>query len=279
MKSKLFFLFFLCLTVSQAQDFTNWTIGVHFAPGFYWKYNKLEFNHPGIIAVKPQFPNTINLGVDVYRNFNDKWQFKTGIEYSKNNQKFISSSGGFIDGSTGEYRDYYYNENADINIYYVSMPFQLRYILFNNKIKGWSIFTEQGLRLSYLIDYYQELIGYKLEHGVITDAINYTVIQYFNGNGIYGNTGYHFKIPSAYMQFVIGYTANIGFNKKISNRLNATGSFRFDYDINNVDNKDGLLNLNTTANMTIIPDLKKEDRPASHNIRVLFELGLKYNLN
>ena len=136
MKRIFILIFTLCLaSFSQAQGLSNWTIGVQYAPGFYWKYNKLEFNHPGIIAVKPKFSNTHNIGVSVYRNFNEKWQFKTGIEYSKNNQKFIASTGGTDDGSGG-YKDYYYDEIAFLDIYYVSMPFQLKYSLFSNQIKG-----------------------------------------------------------------------------------------------------------------------------------------------
>ena len=274
MKSKLFFLFFLCLTVSQAQDFTNWTIGVHFAPGFYWKYNKLEFNHPGIIAVKPQFPNTINLGVDVYRNFNDKWQFKTGIEYSKNNQKFISSDAANIDQNTGEYYNYTFNQKVYANIYYVSMPFQVKYSIYNNKIKGWSVFTEQGFRISYLIDYYQKLTSYKVYFGV-TNEINYTHTSYYCGNNT--NDGGFFKTNCEYAKFNLGITGSFGIDKKVSDRFNISGSFRYDYDINNVDNPDRYYN--TTAYMGMIPEINKKDRKASHNIRVLFELGIKYNFN
>ena len=71
----------------------------------------------------------------------------------------------------------------------------------------------------------------------------------------------------------------MGFDKKISKRFNAYGAIRFDYDINNVDNPDGLLNTNTSIGIKIIPAIKKEDRQASHNIRALFELGIHYNLN
>ncbi len=279
MKRIFILIFTLCLaSISQAQGLSNWTIGVQYAPGFYWKYNKLEFNHPGIIAVKPKFSNTHNIGVSVYRNFNDKWQFKIGIEYSKNNQKFIASTGGTVD-SSDNYLDYFFDETAYLNIYYVSMPFQMKYILFSNQMKGWSIFTEQGFRISYLIDYYQEAVSYIVDHGVVTDAINGSTIQYYKGNGVYGNSGYHFKTPSVYTQFVVGYTGSVGFDKRISNRFNATSAIRFDYDINNVDNPDGLIEMNSAMYLSIIPAIKREDMSSSHNIRALIELGIHYNLN
>ncbi len=271
-------IFTLCLaTFSQAQDLSNWTIGVQYAPGFYWKYNKLEFNHPGIIAVKPKFSNTHNIGVSVYRNFNEKWQFKTGIEYSKNNQRFISSDAVNIDQNTGEYYNYTFNQKVDVNIYYVSMPFQMRYSIFINHLKGWSIFTEQGFRVSYLIDYFQKLISYKPYN---QNELNHWITTFYCGNGETNNPADErnfFKTNCEYAKFNIGITGSFGIDKKINNRFDITGSLRYDYDINNVDNPDRYYN--TTAGMGMLPEISKKDRQASHNIRLLFELGIHYNLN
>ncbi|WP_338356329.1 outer membrane beta-barrel protein [Yeosuana marina] len=277
MKTK--FILCICLLVTvvvvQAQDY-RWELGLNIYPNLYWKYNKLEYNMNGIKAVAPDYPNGVAIGVTVQRQLNNGWGIATGLEYSKQSQKFVSSGGRFFATDTGE-TFYSFNEFSKLNIAYVSLPIQVTYNLPINQSDGWYLYTKQGINVSYLVNYNSMINSYNGD-GSFFSSLKHSyggIIQYQSDV----NQDFYRDGDTAYKYFALGYTGNMGIKKRLSNRTSVQGAIRFDYDFTNADNVSGLYN-RTTNGMNYFTDwYNMDNRPASHNMRIGLEVGVSYQLD
>lgn len=258
---------FLCLLITSvlvnAQDY-KWELGLNVYPNLYWKYNKLEFNMDGIKAVAPDYPNGIAFGVTVQRRLNDSWGFATGIEYSKQSQKFISPREDF-------------NQFSTLNIEYVALPLKVVFSLPLGQTGDWSLFTQQGVRISYLANYSSILKTFQ-PNGDLFSVLKHSyggIIQYQSDI----NDDYYSDGETAYKYFVLGYTGSLGVKRKISDNVNIFVDVRLDYDLTNSDNVDGQYNRTTNGILYYNDRYSMENKPASHNIRIGLEVGFSYALD
>jgi opacity protein-like surface antigen len=280
----------LCLFLSYsfvgiAQSDTTWQIGVVTAPSFYWKYNSFEFHTNGMNPISPDFPNSFIWGITLQKPLTERWNFKTGVEYSTQSQKFIGSTGASGTPTDNGEIIYTYTFNADhsLDISYLSIPLQFSYQIPIGTKEKWSFFTAQGLQISILTNYYGESKGYTLDPwtrerislaGVIVQKPN----EIYNASyPDYDDKTYYFTDTPAYRKFVLGYSSSYGFQRKLGERFTASLAVRFDFDFTNSDNVNGILNYNTTGLPTWDDDFSKDNRPVSHNIRLGVELGVRYS--
>ncbi len=280
----------LCLFLSYsffsvAQRDTTWQVGVITAPSLYWKYNSFEFNTNGMKAISPDFPNSFIWGITLQKPLTDRWNFKTGIEYSTQSQKFIGSSGSSESTDTGIIT-YSYNADHTLDIGYLSIPLQFSYQIPIGTREKWSFFTAQGLQISILTNYYGKSENYFLEPwtrerielaGIIVYKPNevYTLSYYSNFDD---KLRFFDDNTSAYRRFVLGYSSSYGFQRKLGERFTTSLAVRFDFDFTNSDNVNGMLNYNTTGLPSFDKtDFSKESRPVSHNIRLGLGLGVRYS--
>jgi len=280
----------LCLFLSYsffsiAQRDTTWQVGVVTAPSIYWKYNSFEFNTNGMRPISPDFPNSFIWGITLQKPLTDRWNFKTGLEYSIQSQKFIGSGGAnSTPNDEGELiYDYAFNADHNLDISYLSIPLQFSYQIPIGIKEKWSFFTAQGVPVSILTNYYGESKDYKLT--VDRERIRLERIIIYKPNEVYDSSypdfdkrTYYFTDTPAYRKFVLGYSSSYGFQRKLGERFTASLATRFDFDFTNSDNVNGMLNYNTTGLPSFDDtDFSKDSRPVSHNIRIGLELGVRYS--
>jgi len=161
---KLVIAFILSIALSgNAQDLSNWQVGLNINP---FIYNRINTNYKPEKA-KQNFPNGFGYGLTIEKNWNDHWGVKTGFEFSNQNQKYDNY---WLTGNV-----YKSTVNADFNYYKLPITIQYFYPIKENLYLTFN----QGIQISRLNDY-KTVIDDELETLTITQDIYHFYYKQIN---------------------------------------------------------------------------------------------------
>lgn len=237
------FVIVLFLGVSFAgntQNLNNWQVGLNINPFIFTRFS------PDFIPEKEDnnYPNGFGFGVTIEKNWNEHWGIKTGIEYTKQNEKY------FVNDNSAD------NTYIDLSLEYYKSPLMIQY---SNLLKENLYLTfNQGIQFSFLNYYKMVEAG---DYQIRTFTSNYAEFifyqnsnnnQYYSGKGIF------------YNETLFGIIGSVGLKYFISNKFSLSSNLRYEYDLSDADN-------------TVY--YKIENWRSVHNFRIGLELGLQYNFS
>ena len=224
----------------NAQDITDWQVGFNLNPFIFSRINS-DYKPQ---KAKQDFPNGFGFGLTIEKNWNDNWGFKTGFEYSNQNQKYDNYwyTGNVITSTV----------NADFKYYKIPLTVQYSREL---KEKLYLIFN-QGIQMSILNDY-KTIIEDELEFKTIKPNFSNFYDKINNKNWTQNDYGWIYKKQT------FGLIGSIGLKGFLSERFSYSTNLRYEYDLSSSDDDKGFFSENH--------DTK--------NFRLGLELGLQYHFS
>ena len=242
MKKKLLMAFILGISFSgNAQDLSKWQIGINANPFFFSRNNADDYPEKS----KQDLLNGYGFGITLEKNWNEHWGFKTGVEYSFQNQKYGVRLGG--GPNPGDMFSEFYYTKIPLTVQYATPLFLDKpiFLTFN-----------QGLQLSILNDYKTVQTG---SYQQITQTPNnYDVVSFIGQPSIHIN-----EKEWIYKKTLYGIVGSVGLKDVISNKISLSANLRYEYDFASADNVAYYLGGSS--------DTK--------NFRIGFELGLQYHFS
>ncbi len=242
---KLIIAFILGVSLTgNAQDITDWQVGININPFFFTRINPGSY----FSKDKQNLPNGLGYGMTFEKNWNEHWGVKTGFEYSKQNEKY------FFD-SVGD------NTSIKTNFEYYKMPITIQYYHPLNE-KLYLIFN-QGVQFSFL-KYYKTVIEDEYQIRTQTsDYYEYISYQQPESNQYYSEEGKMHK------KTLFGIIGSIGLKGFLSDKISYSTNLRYEYDFTTADN---------FPYYSSSPNSSDTDKP-THNFRLGLELGLQYHFS
>jgi hypothetical protein len=238
---------FLLITLStNAQELTNWQVGINANPFLFTKFNNPLFDNSSYFKQdKQDFPNGFGFGLTIEKNWNDRWGFKTGYEITTQNEKY------FVDDSSAD------NIHVTTSFKYHKIPLTIQYYL---PIKDKLYLTfNQGIQLSVLKRFKTVLAG---DFQKITSSSEYGESIFYNNpennNSVRGNFNDIFHNKTLF-----GIIGSFGLKGFLSDKFSYSANLRYEYDFTNPDK------------LQYYSNPKKD----LHNFRIGLEFGLQYNFS
>jgi hypothetical protein len=238
MKKKLVIALLLGISyMGNAQELNNWQVGLNLNP---FIFSRINSDYP-FEKSKQDFPNGFELGLTIEKNWNEHWGFKTGIEYSKQNQKYVGK----------HIPDIGANIVSDFNYY--KIPFSVQYSI---PIKENLYLTfNQGFQFSLLNDY-KTVFDDDLQTITIHNSSYIFDSKTDNGYGV-SNTDWYYK------KNTLGLIGSIGLKGFLAKRLSYATNLKYEYDLTKADAFGFYIGTNDNTK----------------NFRIGLELGLQYHFS
>lgn len=233
------FIFGIALS-GNAQDLNNWQVGFNVNPFIYSRINS-DYKPE---KAKQNFPNGFGYGLTIEKNWNEHWGFKTGFEFSNQNQKYDNYA------YTGNV--YKTTVNADFKYYKIPVTIQYYYPIKENLY----VTFNQGFQISLLNDY----------KTIIEDEIDYTTItpNYYNFYDPTTNTNFpRNDYGWIYKKQTYGIIGSIGLKGFLSKKVSYSTNLRYEYDLSSADTEKAYFS----------------DNHNTKNFRLGLELGLQYQFS
>jgi hypothetical protein len=237
---KLIIVFILGVFFSgNAQDLSNWQIGLNINPFIFTRFS------PDFIPQKKDnnYPNGFGFGITAEKNWNEHWGIKTGIEYTKQNEK------------------YFYNDNSidnrqfNLRFDYLKFPLTLQY--YYSLKENLFLTFNQGVQYSTL-SYFKTIDSDIFEISTYTSNYSEKIVYNDSSQNLFYNGNNHM-----YNESLFGIIGSFGVKCFITNRISLSSNLRYEYDL-------------TDADKTY---LKEVDGRPTHNFRMGLELGFQYNFS
>lgn len=246
MKKIILMLIAIISLTGYSQQFNNWQVGINANP-FHFKRVNSEYYY---LKDKQDFPNGFGYGLTIEKNWNDHWGIKTGIENTKQNEKYY-----FGDNSADSIR-------IKMAFEYIKFPITLQYYYpLNEKL---FLTFSQGFQFSTL-KYYKTIIKGTYELRTFTSTYAEAIFSEHPENNSY-NPNYNGLNQHDFLYGIIG---GIGLKGFVSDKVLYAVNLRYEYDINSADN---------TPYYSKIPGNTKPEG-TTHNIRFGLELGFQYQFS
>ena len=226
--------------LGSAQDLTNWQVGVNVTPFIFTRFS------PDFWPEKQgnNYPNGLGLGITIEKNWNENWGFKTGLEYTKQTEKY------FADDNSAD------NTHIKSSFEYYKTPITIQY---SYPIKEKLFLTfNQGIQFSFL-KYYK-----MVEEGTYqkkTSTSDYEELIYYPNPA---NNHYYSGEGMLYSKTLVGLVGSIGLKYFIADKFSITSNLRYEYDLTDADN---------------LSYYKTDNWKPVHNFRLGLEIGIQYHFS
>lgn len=228
--------------LGTAQSLENWQVGVKAATFYFGRANSTALYEKGT----QNFPNGYSFGLTLEKNWNPKWGFKTGLEYSNQNFKYITEAWGPPYPMVTEFE-------------YFKTPLALQISIPVNDQKGLFLTFEQGFQVSFLTDYLVVIEG-SSSRTIYSPGKH---VSYRNGE-LMENRDVHWY----FNKITFGLIGSAGFKKFLAENWSMSAKLLYEYDLTDADN--GPLFRTDTPGW---------EAKSTHNYRIGIGLGVQYHFN
>jgi hypothetical protein len=277
---------FLSLTISllffvflSAQKPGDWSVGMVFQPCLYWKYNKADWNNrPESYPEQPRKFNGWATGISINHAVNDYMSFGGELSYSRQHQDFAVSRAGT---STSSGDIYHYDTDVSNRLDYIKLPL---FVAFNREIgyeSGLFIKAFCGPQLSFSSGYQSTYKQYKwdfqnqerVQDVIVSDIVvrpNHLHQLFLESNGTI--TTNDLDTPYWYRRMEAGFGGGISLQKRLLDRYWISVGVRYELGFIGAENPNAKSHV-TFGGLTG-PDGISAPRPATHNRRLVLDLGI-----